>query len=89
MISAARRERGMTGAELAERVGITRVTLRRIERGEPGVAIGTVFEAANLVGVPLFGQDAAGLRHLRGQVESRVALLPAHVRRTKQVDDDF
>lgn len=34
------------------------VTIQKIERGDPTVAIGTVFEAATLLGVPLFHPDA-------------------------------
>lgn len=36
-----------------ERAGITAVTLRKVERGDPTVALGTVFEVATLVGVHL------------------------------------
>ena len=33
--------------------------MRKVERGDPSVALGTAFEAATLVGVPLFHHDAA------------------------------
>lgn len=89
MISVRRRELGSTAAEVADRVGITRDTLRRIERGDPGVAIGTVFTAAVLLGVPLWDtvhrRDLEGMHHDLSRVS---ALLPAQVRRGR-VDDDF
>ena len=51
-LAAARRYQRRTTAEIAERAGITRVTLRRIERGEPDVGLGLYFEVAgNHLGV--------------------------------------
>lgn len=84
----ARRERRWTLAELAERVGVSVVTMRKVERGDPSVALGTAFEAAALVGVPLFHHDPAR-RSVEGEVvQSRLAVLPATVR-PRHVDDDF
>ena len=84
----ARRERRWTLAELAERVGVSAVTMRKVERGDPSVALGTAFEAAALVGVPLFHHDSAR-RSVEGEVvHSRLAVLPATVR-SRRVDDDF
>ena len=54
-IRAARLRRGWSVALLAERVGVTAQTISRIERGASGVAIGTVFEAAHVTGVELYG----------------------------------
>ncbi|HMJ76704.1 MAG TPA: helix-turn-helix transcriptional regulator [Iamia sp.] len=83
-----RKDRGWTVAELAERVGVTETTLRKVERGDPTVALGTALEAAALVGVPLF-EDEAHLERNRRQVDDRLALLPARVRRRTARDDDF
>ena len=44
----ARKRRRMTEMELAERAGIARSTLQLIEKGDPRVEIGLVFEAATL-----------------------------------------
>lgn len=92
-IAARRRELRWTAAELAERVGTTPALISRIERGAPGTAIGTVFEAATIVGVPLFGIDDAdpqALGSLAEQQRLRLALLPARTRtRTVTLDDDF
>ena len=57
-VSLARRERRWTLAELAERVGVSVVTIRKVERGDPTVALGTAFEAAVIAGVVLFHRDA-------------------------------
>lgn len=59
LIEEGRIRKGWSRALLAERVGVGAITLRRIIRGEPGVAIGTYFEAAVLLDIPLFGQDSA------------------------------
>ncbi|PJI93444.1 helix-turn-helix transcriptional regulator [Luteimicrobium subarcticum] len=91
-IAAARRERRWTAADLAERAGITTVTLRRVEHGQPGVAIGTAFEVATLVGVPLFvpDSDLASLAGARARAADQLALLPARVRERAGDDrDDF
>lgn len=88
-VRVARLRRGWTVAELARRVGVSRPTLLKVERGDPTVAIGTVFEAARLVGVPLF--DAA--EDVRGrygvQKRAELALLPSTARPRDAVDDDF
>ncbi len=87
-VALARRERRWTIAELAERVGSSETTVRKVERGDPSVALGTVFEAAVLVGVPLFSDDATTVAREAELVEARLAVLPQRVRR-RQVDDEF
>ncbi|MCB2100489.1 MAG: helix-turn-helix transcriptional regulator [Rhodobacterales bacterium] len=89
-IRLARKRRRWSAAELAARAGITRYTLQKIERGEMTCAIGLVFEAASLVGVPLFDTDEAGLRARIRAADDRIALLPKHTHGPrKAVDDDF
>lgn len=89
-IAVTRRERGWTAAELAERIGTTARTVSNIERGSPAVAIGLVFEAATLLGVPLFGVDAAGRAALARRGEQQLALLPSRVYHPRTpVNDDF
>lgn len=81
----------MTVRELAERAGISRDMLYRIEKGDPRCEVGVVFEAAAIVGIPLFEPDEAGLKARSREVEARLALLPKTVRkkRTEDVKDDF
>lgn len=57
MIRAGRIDRKITGEEMASRMGISRSLVQRIEKGDPGCAIGPVFEAAAIAGVPLFESD--------------------------------
>lgn len=91
-VAAARRARRWTAERLAEQANISPVTLRKVERGDPSVALGTALEAAVLVGVPLFGQDTpTGMAALAERLEDRVALLPdrVHPVTDEGLDDDF
>lgn len=87
-ISAARTRRRWTAARLAEQINVSPPTLRKIERGDPSVAIGSVLDAAVAVGVPLFGSD---LDRLAEHIEDRIALLPGRVTPIgdEGLDDDF
>ena len=88
-IRAARIQRRMTVRELAVRLGVSAPTVLKAERGDPGVAVGTVLEAAKLVGVPLFHDDADVRARYRSQKQSELAFLPATARPKRPVDDDF
>ncbi|MFT4187437.1 MAG: helix-turn-helix transcriptional regulator [Aeromicrobium sp.] len=89
-IKMARHERQWTVAEFAERLGVSPVTVRAIENGAHGTAIGTVFNAAVLTGVDLFGtDDKAELARLRRRGEERLNLMARRVRppALKEADD--
>jgi transcriptional regulator with XRE-family HTH domain len=89
-VARARRQRRWTAGELAERAGISPVTLRKVERGDPTVVLGTVFEVATLLGIALFDADRDGLSTLVERGRERLAMLPARVRQpTGSVHDDF
>lgn len=89
-LAAARRERRMPLAELAERVGVSQPTIRKVERGDPSVAAGTIFETAFILGVDLLGADPRTMPTVLARERDRLALLPARVReRAETVDDDF
>lgn len=90
LIRAARKERKMTAQELADRTGISRGLLQRIEKGDPKCELGATFEAATIVGVKLFDTEATTLTQYIRQTEDKLALLPKSVRKKiKVVDDDF
>lgn len=92
-IKAARVARTWTAVELAERIGVDRRTVAAIEAGDPGVSLGNAFNAADILGVPLFGaEDGAELARLRRLGRERLALLPTRVdkpRKQSEPDDDF
>lgn len=50
LIREARKERRLTAQELADRAGISRGLLQRIEKGDLKCEIGAVFEVASIVG---------------------------------------
>jgi transcriptional regulator with XRE-family HTH domain len=88
-IKAARLERRWTLGELAERVGVSRLTMGKVERGDLSVRMGIAFEAAALLGVPLIDQDDRLRRAELLRAQDRLALLPRNARRRVKVDDDF
>lgn len=89
-VSLARRERRWSMQELADRAGITKFTLGKVERGDLTVGLGVAFEVAALVGVPLFHEDRARLSVDIDRARDRIALLPRRVReRRESVKDDF
>jgi transcriptional regulator with XRE-family HTH domain len=85
----ARRERRWTLQELADRVGVTHVTMRKVERGDLTVGLGVAFEAAAVLGVPLFHEDRSRRTLEAGRIDDRLAVLPQLVRKPAEVDDDF
>ncbi len=88
MIKAARLERGMSQAELGERLGISRHTVIALEKGAPKVSVGTVFEAAHIVGIPLLANDQREFNKLATLVASLTSILPERRGRGKVVLDD-
>ncbi len=88
MIKSARLERKQSQADLADRLNVSRYTVMALERGDPKVHIGAVFEAAYIVGVPLLSED---LPKVAAQVSHLVSVLPRRARRhsKKEKDNDF
>ncbi len=89
-IKLGRKQRKWSEKNLAERAGISRATLQKIEKGEMSCAIGLVFELATLVGVNLFDQDNLPLSRNIEQTRDKLALLPKRIRaKLKVVHDNF
>lgn len=87
-IRLARHANNWTAADLAARIGVGPRTVTAIEKGSPGTAIGTVFSAASVVGVSLFGATDDELTRLRRRGEERVALIPSREYRPRTTGDD-
>lgn len=89
LIQIKRRERGLTQLALAERIGVSRSLVQRVEAADARCEIGVVFEMAQLLGITLFqapGTHPAVLASLR----DKLALLPAHVVVSRQeINNDF
>ncbi|WP_193183131.1 helix-turn-helix transcriptional regulator [Nisaea sediminum] len=89
-IKLSRKTAGMSEANLAERVGIARSTLQRIEAGDPSVEIGIVLEAALISGTRLFDPDVTRLLTETEMLERRLAPAPrVYSSHKRQIDDDF
>jgi transcriptional regulator with XRE-family HTH domain len=89
-IRLARIDRKLTVEELAERAGLSRGLVQRIEKGDMGCAIGAAFEAAAIVGVRLFDANQSTMTAAIASNERILTLLPQAVRHTsKAVKDDF
>lgn len=78
----------MTIEMLADRVGVNHQTIRKIERGDPTVGLGPAFEAATVLGVPLFSESPERRSLERGRLEDRLAALPQRPRQAR-VSNDF
>ena len=89
LIQLARKEKRWTEQQLADRAGISRATLKKIEKGDLKCEIGLVFELAALTGVTLFEEDRTRINLTAELVKAKLALLPKSVRRKKEVKDDF
>ncbi|VEN73796.1 Transcriptional regulator [Candidatus Desulfarcum epimagneticum] len=90
LIREARHERRLSAQELADRAGISRGLLQRIEKGNLKCEIGAVFEAAAIVGVKLFDADESAMTRYLRQTREKLALLPKSVRKkSKAARDDF
>lgn len=90
LLRAARIERKLGTQALAERAGISRDMLYRIEKGDPRCEIGAVFELAAILGVPLFEPELVGVQKRRREIEDRLTLLPKAVHAPREeVKDDF
>ena len=94
LIASGRKEGRFTQAELANRVGVGRMTIVRIEQGAPEVAVGYYLTAAWILGLPVLSWcDFAGLRgdsSVGAYLEKFGRHLPERVRRQKdEVDNDF
>jgi transcriptional regulator with XRE-family HTH domain len=85
-----RKERNLTLDELADRLGVSTPTVRKILEGSPNVAIGSYFEAARILGVPLFDPDPDRFAVTASRTAEVDSLLPKRVRTRKpEVDDNF
>ncbi|MGJ3262719.1 MAG: helix-turn-helix transcriptional regulator [Salinarimonas sp.] len=89
-IRGARLARGMPAAEVAERAGVSRGLVQRIEAGDSGVSLGAAFEVAALLGVSIFEPEPAAFARRLAAAREKAPLLPEAARpRRTLVKDDF
>jgi DNA-binding XRE family transcriptional regulator len=90
LIREARNARKLTAQELADRAGISRGLLQRIEKGNLKCEIGAVFEVATIVASNCLMPMKPWLNEILRQTKEKLALLPKSVRKKqKAVNDDF
>ena len=90
LIRKARTEKRIAAEAFADRVGVSRGLLRRIENGDLGCAIGAVFEAAAVAGVRLFDLDQSALTSAIASNNEVIALMPKAIHTPKpKAKDDF
>ena len=87
-IQLGRKKQRWNESDLAERAGIARATLQKIEKGNPSCAIGLFFEVAVLAGVKLFDSEASSLTRHLARAENTLALLPRRIRHKDIIIDD-
>jgi transcriptional regulator with XRE-family HTH domain len=78
-IRARRKALKVSAVDAAEAAGMSRVTLARIERGEPSVTMGAYIGAATAVGLELELVDPRERRHAAGRARGK-APFPARIR---------
>nr|WP_314873227.1 helix-turn-helix domain-containing protein [uncultured Pseudomonas sp.] len=89
LIQVKRKERGLTQQALADRAGISRSFVQRIEAADPRCEIGVVFELAHLLGIQLF-QSPESHSTILASLHDKLALLPAYaVPPKREIDNDF
>lgn len=85
-----RKERSLTLDELADRLGVSTPTVRKMLGGSASVAIGTYFEAAHILQVPLFDPDSDRFAVLASRTAEIDSLLPKRVRNNSpEMNDEF
>lgn len=90
-IQLARKSRRLTESDFSDRIGISRTTLQKIEKGDLKCELGIAFEAASLLGIKLFDVDPNSTFKMQLEgADDKLALLPKSIRtRKSKVDDDF
>lgn len=83
-IQIGRRNRHFSERALSDRAGVSRSTLRRVEQGDPSVAIGTVFNLARAVGVPLVHEQSNKIPEEIDRAYHHLTLLPRRIRESRE-----
>lgn len=87
-IGDARRRRRIPAAILAERASISRTTLVKVEKGDPGVSMGNYAKVLFVLGMVDRFAELADIRHDERGLALEEEQLPKRVRRSKQPPSD-
>ena len=69
---------------MAERAGISRTTLSKAEKGDPGVSVGTLATLLFILGLDERLSEVADVRHDRVGLDLSDELLPQRIRSTRR-----
>lgn len=94
LLTAARKERKLSQADLARKVGVGRMTIVRMEHGAPEIAIGYYLTAAWVLGLPILSWSDFAMTRIDTTIadilERYRSQLPARIRERKEdLDNDF
>ena len=89
MIRNTRIERNITIREVAERAGISRGLVQRIESGNMGTSIGVTFEVAAIVGLELFETEPSNLKRHLSLERDKLVLLKSVRKKKREINDNF
>jgi len=84
----ARRRRRIPAAVLAERASISRTTLVKVEKGDPGVSMGIYAKVLFVLGMVDRLAELADIRHDERGLELEEEQLPKRVRRSKRLPSE-
>lgn len=88
-LAAARKRRRMSTAAMAARVQVSRPTLKRIERGDPSVAIGSYAVALEVFGLVDRLADLASARHDEEGLALETKRLPKRIGKRKKMNHGY
>jgi len=93
-IACARKEKRWTQEEMARRIGVGRMTVVRIEKGAPEVAVGLYLTAAWLLGLPVLSWQTMDSKRgdtVTGDILSKLkGTLPERVKKNRdKINNDF
>lgn len=83
-LASARKRRRISTADMAARLLVSRPTLKKIERGDPGVAVGSYAMALEVFGMAGRLADLASARHDEEGLTMETKRLPRRIGKQKK-----
>lgn len=83
----ARRRRRIPTQVMAERTGVSRTTLQKVEKGDPGVSVGTIATVLFVLGLLDRLRELADVRHDQLGLDLAAESLPQRIRLSRRQRD--
>lgn len=84
----ARRRRRIPTQVMAERAGVSRTTLQKVEKGDPGVSVGTIATVLFVLGLLDRLRELADVRHDQLGLDLAAESLPQRIRLSRRQRDE-